>query len=98
MDLAGIDWKFVATAVGWLVLVASNILQWIVQRDKVNADRLQDVENKTEYRLDNHASRLKYLEACAEKAPSHQDLAKVHESINALASKVDKTAGCAWRP
>lgn len=50
-------------------------------------------EEKTERRLDNHASRIKYLEACAEKAPSHKDLAEVYNAINGLASKVDKTSG-----
>lgn len=87
------DWKFIATVGGYLILAATNIMLWISQRDKVNADNLREVQDKTEFRLDNHASRIKWLEACAEKSPSHKDLAELYNAINALASKVDKQSG-----
>lgn len=56
--------------------------------DKTN-ERVGQIAEKVDT-LDKDVASLK---AASDKAPSHQDLAKVYEAINELAEKVDKMIG-----
>lgn len=63
------------------------------EETKTIRDEASTFKHDYERRIDNHAKRIRYLEACAEKAPDHEDLGKVYEAINGVASKVDKQSG-----
>lgn len=66
---------------------------YLTNKDKVTNDRITKLEDDIDEKIDLHGERLAKLETVAEKAPSHNDLAKMYEKINQVAGGISRLEG-----
>ena len=69
------------------------LYMYMANKNKVTNERITRLEDDFDGKLDTHADRLARLEARAEQAPTHEDLAGLHEKINSVASGVNSLGG-----
>jgi hypothetical protein len=80
------------------VLVAAGLFAnfwWAImdRKNRATADQLASHKAATADSLNQHSQRLSGIEAKIESIPSHSDLAKVYESVNALSATVNQLVG-----
>jgi hypothetical protein len=66
---------------------------YILNQGKVTNGRLAKMEDELSDKAEEHAGRLKALETTMGTQPTHTDIAKLYESINALAATVHQLVG-----
>lgn len=72
---------------------AVGIYVYLSNKDKVTNDKIDKLEGDLDEKLNTQGERIAKLEATSEKAPSHNDIAKVYESLNTLAATVNQLVG-----
>ncbi len=89
-------WQLVGLLVSFFTFVfAVSKLMYAQLQNKHTAitDDLERVENQTKDRMGQHAERLTKLEASVERMPSHNDLAKLYEQVNAQGRQLSRIDG-----
>lgn len=69
------------------------LYMYLANKNKATNERIAKLEDDIGDKLDGHIQRITKLETTSEKAPSHADLAKVYDSLNALAGTVNQLVG-----
>jgi len=69
------------------------IYVYLTNRDKVTNDRIGKLEDDIDGKFGTQGERISKIEATNKAAPNHHDIAKVYESINALAATVNQLVG-----
>lgn len=78
--------QFIATGcVGFYVYMSN--------KDKVTNDRIGKLEADIDLKIDSHSERISKIEARAEQAPTHDDLAKVYNKVNQVSDCVSRLEG-----
>lgn len=85
--------KFWIDLVQTIFLAAVGLYGWISGRHRVTEERLKGLAVEMEGRLDDHGDRITRVEAYTESLPTHTDMGKLYESINAVRSSVDQMTG-----
>lgn len=88
--------KLASTALGFVnILVTVGLWLYVRNSDRHEKidERFNDIERNFDTRMDKATERLSALEADARRAPTHEDLARIYERINALASGQAETKG-----
>ena len=78
--------NFLVTTGLWFYVRSSN------RHEKID-ERFADLERNFDGRIDKAAERLAALEADARRAPTHEDLARIYDRINVLATNQSETKG-----
>ena len=91
MNYAALDfwWKVGITLLNgglWLYL-------YLVNRNRVTNERIGNLEDKVDGRLDEHSVRLARLEQDGRHAPTHDDLKRIHNRIDETAKSVARIEG-----
>lgn len=76
-----------------VITAALGLYVWAVNRHRVTNQRITDLEKSVDDRLDDHAERLVGLEVQMRAAPTHKDLAQVHEKLNRVAESSSRMEG-----
>lgn len=66
---------------------------YLSNKDKVTNDRIGKLEDELDDKFNGQGERIAKLEAVSMAAPSHNDIAKVYESLNTLAATVNQLVG-----
>lgn len=69
------------------------LYMYLANKNKATNERIGKLEEDIGEKLDGHIQRITKLETAAQAAPSHNDLAKVYETLNALAGTVNQLVG-----
>lgn len=69
------------------------LYMYLANKNKATNERIAKLEEDILKRMEIQVQRITKLETAAEKSPSHHDLAKVYESLNALAGTVNQLVG-----
>lgn len=77
--------KFWLAVMNFAVTLLVGIYVWSSNRHRVTNERIGELEKGIDVRLDAHDSRLATLEGQVRAAPTHTDLAEIHEKINRVA-------------
>lgn len=85
--------KFGFQVLQFLLTGGIGIYVYMTNKDKVTNDRITDLEKDIDKKSDDHGERIAKLEARVEKAPTHDDLAKLHEKINEVSACVNRLEG-----
>jgi len=66
---------------------------YMTNKNKVTNDRIGQLESEIDKKIDSHSERLARVEALTEKAPTHEDLAKVYDKVNQVSACVNRLEG-----
>ena len=80
--------KFGFQVLQFLLTGGIGVYVYLTNKDKVTNDRISRLEDDIDTKLDVQGERIAKLEANAEKAPTHNDLASIHEKINGVSDDV----------
>lgn len=82
------------------VSAANFFLNWgigfyvhLVSKNKVTNDRITKLENDFDTRMDGQGERIARLEEQMRTVPTHDDLSKLYDKVNATANMVSSIAG-----
>jgi hypothetical protein len=85
--------KFWLSALNFIITVIVGLYVWSSNRHRVTNARISELERGIDVRLDTHDSRLATLEGQVRAAPTHTDLAEIHEKINRVAQCSSRMEG-----
>ncbi|EGK71992.1 hypothetical protein METUNv1_01770 [Methyloversatilis universalis FAM5] len=85
--------KFWLQFLNFAVTLCVGLYVWSSNRHRVTNERIGDLEKGIDVRLDAHDSRLATLEGQVKAAPTHADLAQIHEKINTVAQCSSRMEG-----
>lgn len=85
--------KFWLAVMNFAVTVLVGLYVWSSNRHRVTNERISELEKGIDVRLDTHDSRLATLEGKVSAAPTHTDLAEIHEKINRVAQSSSRMEG-----
>lgn len=85
--------KFGFQVLQFLLTGGIGIYVYLTNKNKVTNDRISKLENDIDEKLDGHVERIAKIEARAEKAPTHKDMAEIHEKINQVSACVNRLEG-----
>lgn len=85
--------KFWLQFFNFAVTVFVGLYVWSSNRHRVTNERISDMEKGFDVRIDTHDMRLAKLEGLVEAAPTHADLAQIHEKINTVAQCSSRMEG-----
>lgn len=85
--------KFALQVVNLAGTGAVALYMYLVNRNRVTNERITALEDKVDARIDDHADRLARIETAAGRAPSHEDIGKLYERVNALSGTVSELKG-----
>ena len=77
----------------FLITGGIGIYVYMSNKNKVTNDRIGKLEDDIDSKIDGHSERIARIEARAEKAPTHDDLAKVYEKVNQVSDCVSRLEG-----
>ena len=86
-------WKFGFQVLEFLITCGIGIYVYLTNQDKVTNERIGKLEEDFDAKFITYGERIATLEASAGTAPNHADIAKVYESLNALAGTVNQLVG-----
>lgn len=66
---------------------------YMTNKNKVTNDRISQMEGDIDRKIDSHSERIARIEALTEKAPTHDDLAKVYNKVNQVSDCVSRLEG-----
>jgi len=66
----------------------------LVNKNKVNSDRISKMEQEIDVKFDGISERIVRIETIAQKTPTHDDLAKLYERINQVKDQIGDVAEC----
>lgn len=69
------------------------LYMYLANKNKVTNERITRLEDDFDVKFDAHADRLARLEEATERAPSHEDLGKLHEKVNTVAQTMHQLVG-----
>lgn len=69
------------------------IYVYLTNQDKVTNDRIGKLEDDIDSKFGTQGERISKIEARSQSAPDHNDIAKVYQSLNALAGTVNQLVG-----
>ena len=69
------------------------IYVYVVNRHRVTATRIAQLEQNLDLRLDDYGERLARLEQDARHAPSHDDLKRVHQRLDTVSGELKQLNG-----
>ena len=75
-------WRFWTDILQTLLTAALGVYVWLVNRTRVNAGRIRDLEDSVDERLDDHDRRLTRIEGAVEHGPTREDLGRIHTRID----------------
>ncbi|MBA4381818.1 MAG: hypothetical protein C0406_04560 [Sideroxydans sp.] len=81
--------KFLFQVLTFLMTGGIGIYVYLSNKDKVTNDRIGKLEEDIDTKFETYGERIAKLET----NPSHADIAKVYESINALSATVNQLVG-----
>lgn len=85
--------KFGFQVLQFLITGALGFYVYMSNKDKVTNDRIGSLETEIDKKIDSHSERLARVEALTEKAPTHEDLARVYEKVNQVSACVNRLEG-----
>lgn len=85
--------KFGFQVLQFLLTGGIGIYVYLTNKNKVTNDRISKLEGDIDEKLDSHVERIAKIEARAEKAPTHKDMAEIHEKINQVSACVNRLEG-----
>lgn len=85
--------KFGFQVLQFLLTGGIGIYVYLTNKNKVTNDRISKLEDDIDEKLDSHVERIAKIEARAEKAPTHKDMAEIHEKINQVSACVNRLEG-----
>ena len=85
--------KFIFQVGQFILTCAVGFYVYMGNKDKVTNDRITKLEEDIDHKFDGHVERIAKLEARAEKAPTHKDMAEIHEKINQVSACVNRLEG-----
>lgn len=65
----------------------------LINKDKVTNEKIKEIREDFDDKLDSHSDRIARLEVLAKNAPKHADLEKIHEKINEVAGSLKELKG-----
>lgn len=80
MDMGMLD--FMLKALQFLLWAGTSFYVYISNKDKVTNERIGRLETDIDAKIDGHTERIAKIEARSEKAPTHDDLAKLYDKLN----------------
>lgn len=86
-------WRFWVDLSQFVLTGALGIYLWLVNRTRVNAERIRQLEDDIDNRVDAIDQRVTRLEATGEHAPTHDDLGKIHNRIDECTKGVSSLEG-----
>lgn len=69
------------------------LYMYLANKNKATNERIGKLEDELFEKIDGHAVRITHIETVIESSPTHNDLAKVYESQNKLAEKLNQLIG-----
>lgn len=69
------------------------IYVWISTQDKVTNQRISDLEEKVDGRIDSYAERIARVEQDLRHVPSHDDIKRIHSRIDAVDQRLSRIEG-----
>jgi hypothetical protein len=87
------EWKFAFQVLQFLLTGSIGVYVYMSNKDKVTNDRISKLEDDIDAKFDGHVERIAKLEARAEKAPTHKDMAELHEKVNQVSACVNRLEG-----
>jgi len=89
-----IEWiKFSFQVLQFVMTGSIGIYVYLTNRGKVTNDRIGKLEDDIDSKFSTQGERISKMEATSQAAPNHHDIAKVYESLNALAGTVNQLVG-----
>lgn len=85
--------KFWLAVMNFAVTLCVGLYVWSSNRHRVTNERISELEKGIDVRLDTHDTRLATLEGQVKAAPTHADLAQIHEKINTVAQCSSRMEG-----
>lgn len=96
LDIVSIDFQLLNFGFEVFQSVATacvGIYVYLTNRDKVTNDRITNLEDGVDKRLDSHSDRLARLEEAVQHVPTHEDLGDIHTRINDVAAGLSTLTG-----
>lgn len=84
-----LGWKIFLTAMNAALFIYSIVSN----KQKANASSIKAVEHKVDEETEQLGNRITRIEAKLEDLPGHDDLASLHDRVNATAKQVDNIDG-----
>lgn len=86
-------WRFWIDILQTVLTAAIGVYVWLVNRTRVNAARIRNMEDEIDARLDKAEQRLTKVEVDIEHGPSRDDLKRIHERVDDTAREVHEMTG-----
>lgn len=77
----------------FLITLALGFYVHLTNKDKVTNDRISQIETDIIDKVEAHAERITKVETILEQAPTHSDMAYIHEKINQVSACVKRLEG-----
>lgn len=90
------DWtaaKFWLDFINFILTLAIGLYVYIATRHRVTNERIGEMERDVDTKLDLHSDRLARLETAMERAPTHEDLKRIHERIDQAVKELAAIGG-----
>lgn len=85
--------KFGFQILQFLLTAGVGFYVYMSNKDKVTNERISKIEKTIDEKLDQHGERISKLEVHTQQAPTHKDLADIHEKINEVSGCVSRIEG-----
>jgi len=87
------EWKFAFQVLQFLLTGGIGVYVYMSGKDTVTNGRISKLEADIDAKIDQHGERIAKIEARAEKAPTHEDLAKIYDKINKQSECLSRLEG-----
>lgn len=84
---------FLLSFFGFVAGVGKLIYDQLLKKDAAISEDMGELEKRSEQTKSDHAQRIAKLEVAIERMPSHNDLAKLYEQVNAQGRQLSRIDG-----
>ncbi|MBS9780889.1 MAG: DUF2730 family protein [Gammaproteobacteria bacterium] len=86
-------WKFIFDMAQTVFMVGISIYVWIITKHKVNADKINQLEDNHNQEIHDIKNRLTHIETTIKHMPDREQISRIHRRIDDLSQGVSRMEG-----